>query len=292
MRSVLHKLQRKSGKVSLSAISKFTWIMPTYFVLILFAIIIAFPLFFMVSLSLQSFQEVSHFPPIIIPSSFQFGNYVTLFERIPLFPRYLLNSFIFAGSIVVGHLFLSSLTGYIFAKFNFPFKRAIITFVLISLLFPGNLRVIPLYSFMVKLGLVNTYAGLIIPFIVGPFTIFIMYRFISSIPTEIMEVARIDGASEPRIFLSIILPLAKPALVVVTIFQFTFRWNMYLWPLVMTRGKLRTLPVVVAQFKGTESFFRWNLIGTACILLLIPSFLIFIFLQRYITRGTAGALKF
>jgi len=292
MLSVFHKSWRKSGGVSSSLISNFNWMVPTYIILILFAIGTVFPLFFVLSLSLQSFQEASHFPPIIWPLSPKFSNYSTLFERIPLFPRYLINTSIFAGCIVIGHLFLSSLTGYIFAKFNFPFKRVIITFILLSLLFPGNLRVIPLYCLMVKLGLVNTYAGLIVPYLVGPFTIFIMYRYISSIPTEIIEAARIDGASELYIFLSLILPLAKPALTVVALFQFTFRWNMYLWPLVMTRGEMRTLPVVIAQFKGTESFVRWNLIATACIFFLIPTFLIFIFLQRYITRGTSGAIKF
>jgi len=161
------------------------------------------------------------------------------------------------------------------------------------MLFPANLRAIPLYILVVKLGLVNSYAGLIIPFLTGGFTIFIMRQYILSIPTELIEAARADGASEFGIFLGIIFPLAKPALTVLAIFQFTLRWNMLLWPLIVARGDLMTLPVVVAQLKGTtERFAYWNLIGAGSMLLLFPTFVLFLLLQRYIIKGTQGAIKF
>lgn len=294
MFSVFHRFQIKGSNKSRSSVTFGSgWnIVITYIILILFAVIIVFPLFFVVSLSFQSAKEAFRFPPTILPHSLRFSNYITLFEKIELFYRYILNSFIFAGTLTISQLFLSSLAGYVLAKFNFPFKRFVTIFVLGAMLFPVNLRAIPLYILIVKLGLLDSYAGLIFPFLVGPFTVFIMRSYILSIPTELIEAARADGASEFGIFLKIILPLSKPALTVVAIFQFSLRWNMLLWPLIVTRGNLKTLPVVVAGLKSAEQFTQWNLIGAASVLLLLPTFTVFLLLQRYIVKGTAGALKF
>lgn len=294
MSSVFRKFQRKDSSKYRSPINLgAVWHIATYTVLILFAVIVGFPLFFVASLSLQSLKEVAQFPPTIVPHSLRFTNYVTLFTEYGPFPRYILNSFIFAGTLTISHMFLSSLAGYILAKFDFPFKHVIVVFVLSSMLFPANLRAIPLYTLVVKLGWVGSYAGLITPFLTGGFTIFLMRQYIVSIPTELIEAARVDGSSELGIFVRIIFPLAKPALMVLAIFQFTLRWNMLLWPLLVARGDLMTLPVVIAQLKGSiEEMTYWNLIGAGSMILLLPTFALFLLLQRHIVKGTMGAVKF
>jgi len=263
-----------------------------YVILILFAAIVIFPLFYVISISLQSFQEVSKFPPTIVPQVPKFTNYVTLFNM-GHFSRFLLNSFIFAGSLTISHMFFSSLAGYVLAKFEFPFKKTITLLVLISMMFPVNMRAIPLYTLIVKLRLAGTYTGLIIPFLTGGFTIFIMRQYIvSAIPDAFIDAARLDGSSEFKIFWTIVLPLAKPALAVVAILQFVLRWNMFLWPLIVARGELKTLPVALAGLKESERFVQWNIIGAGCVFLIIPTLILFLIFQRFIISQTGGGLKF
>lgn len=264
----------------------------SYVVLSMLAVIIIFPLFYIISVSLQSFNEVSKYPPTIIPQVLKFTNYITLF-KMGHFARFLLNSLIFAGSLTISHMFLSSLAGYVLAKFEFPFKRTITLLVLTSMMFPVNMRVIPVYTLIVKLRLAGTYTGLIIPFLTGGFTIFIMRQYIvSAIPDAFIDAARLDGASEFKIFWTIVLPLAKPALAVVAIFQFVLRWNMFLWPLVITTSELQTLPVALAGLKESERFVQWNIIGAGCVFLIVPTLTLFLIFQRFIISETGEGLKF
>lgn len=262
-----------------------------YCLLVVISFCIGFPFVFMASLSLQSPQEVSKFPPTLIPKPIQWYNYIEIFKLFPV-SRYLLNSFLFALGITFGHLCLSSMTGYALAKLRIPLTHVFSIFFLSNMFFPETLRIIPMYVMVTRLGWFNTYQGLIVPFLTGGFTIFLMRQYTLSVPNELMDAARIDGASEIKIFLRIILPIAKPALGTIAIFQFIYRWNCLMWPLIVTRADHSTLSVAVSQLRTTELFTPWNLVATTSILLFLPALFVFLFTQRSLIQMLGGGLKY
>lgn len=244
------------------------------------------PLLYMVSLSLQSDADIFAGSVVLWPSDPQFGNFITLFERVP-FARFLLNSFIMAGGATLAHLIIDPLTGYVFAKYNFWFKRTLFVTILATLMIPFFVRLIPLYVMFSQIGWLNTYQGLIMPFLTSAFGIFLMRQFFQPLPDDLIEAARVDGASELRIYVQIMLPQVKPALAVLTLFTFTFQWNEFLWPLLATSTtEMRTGPIGLALF-NQEYFTQWNLTGAGAVVLFIPTAVIFIVTQRYIVQGIA-----
>lgn len=244
------------------------------------------PLAYMISLSLQSSADIFSGNPVLWPSTMHLDNFVTLFERAP-FGRFFLNSVVMAGLITVSHLILDPLAGYAFAKFEFPFKRTLFIVVLATLMIPFFVRMIPVYVMFSTIGWLDSYKALVVPFLCDAYGIFLMRQFIEPLPNELIDAARVDGASELRIYLRVILPQTKPALAVLALFTFVFQWNNFLWPLIATSTTaMRTMPVGLTLF-NQEYFTQWNLTAAGSVVLFIPTAVLFFFTQRYLVRGIA-----
>lgn len=255
-----------------------------YGVLAVAVILAIFPFLYMVSLSLQSDADLFSGVPVIIPSQLQFSNYVDIWERAP-FARFVLNSFIIAGGITVLHLIFDPLVGYVFAKMQFPGKKPMFAALLSTLMLPFFIRMIPLYILTAGMGWLNTYQGLIMPFAMSAYGIFLMRQFILPIPDELIDAARIDGAGELRIFVSIILPQIRPALATLGLLTFVFQFNEFLWPLiVVSTTEMRPITTGLTLF-NQEFFTAWNLTATGGVILFLPSFVLFLFTQRYFIRS-------
>jgi multiple sugar transport system permease protein len=263
----------------------------SYVVLVLMCAATLLPLAYMVSLSLQTEAETLAGEPVLWPATLQFGNFVELFQRAP-FAHFIVNSMVVAGGITLAHLLFDPLVGYVFAKFRFPFRNTLFVLLLATLMVPFFVRMIPLYVMMANAGWLNSYQGLISPFLMDAFGIFLMRQFIAPIPNDLIQAARIDGASELRVYVSVILPQVKPALAVLGLFTFVFQWNEFLWPLVATTTEeMRTIPVGLTLF-NQEYFTLWNLTAAGSVILFVPTVLLFAFSQRYFVRGiTLSGLK-
>ena len=255
-----------------------------YGVLAVAVLLAIFPFLYMVSLSLQSDADLYSGVPVIIPSVLQFSNYVDIWERAP-FARFVLNSFIIAGGITALHLIFDPLIGYVFAKMEFPGRKPMFAALLATLMLPFFIRMIPLYLLTAEMGWLNTYQGLIMPFAMSAYGIFLMRQFILPIPDELIDAARIDGAGELRIFFSIILPQIRPALATLALLTFVFQFNEFLWPLiVVSTTEMRPITTGLTLF-NQEFFTAWNLTATGGVILFLPSFVLFLFTQRYFIRS-------
>ncbi|WP_106537496.1 carbohydrate ABC transporter permease [Haloactinopolyspora alba] len=263
----------------------------SYGVLGVVGAITVLPLLYMGALSLQTEAETLSANPVLWPETPQFGNYAELFERAP-FGNFIINSIVVTGGITVAHLVFDPLVGYVFAKFRFPLRNTLFIALLTTLMMPLFVRMIPLYVMMSNLGWLNSYQALIVPFLMDAFGIFLMRQFIQPIPDDLIQAARIDGASELRIYARVILPQVKPALAVLGLFTFVFQWNEFLWPLVATTTEdMRTIPVGLTLF-NQEYFTLWHLTAAGSVILFVPTVLLFLFSQRYFVRGiTLSGLK-
>lgn len=263
----------------------------SYVVLIVVSAVTVVPLLYMGALSLQTEAETLSADPVLWPQTPQFGNYTELFERAP-FGHFIVNSLVVAGGITLAHLIFDPLVGYVFAKFRFPLRNTLFMALLATLMMPLFVRMIPLYVMMSNLGWLNSYQALIVPFLMDAFGIFLMRQFIQPIPDDLIQAARIDGASELRIYARVILPQVKPALAVLGLFTFVFQWNEFLWPLIATTTeKMRTIPVGLTLF-NQEYFTLWHLTAAGSVILFVPTVLLFLFSQRYFVRGiTLSGLK-
>lgn len=256
----------------------------SYAVMALAVLLAIFPFVYMVSLSLQSDADLMSGLPVLIPPVLQFSNYVDIWQKAP-FARFVINSFIIAGGITALHLIFDPLVGYVFAKMDFPGKRLMFGAVLSTLMLPFFIRMIPLYVLTAKMGWINTYPGLIVPFAMSAYGIFLMRQFIQPIPDELIEAARIDGASDLRIFVSIVLPLIRPGLATLALLTFAFQFNEFLWPLVVvSTTEMRPITTGLTLF-NQEFFTAWNLTSTGGVILFLPSFVLFLFTQRYFVRS-------
>jgi multiple sugar transport system permease protein len=255
-----------------------------YGVLGLAVLLAMFPFLYMISLSLQSDADLFSGVPVLIPTSLQFTNYVDIWQKAP-FARFVLNSFIIAGGITALHLIFDPLIGYVFAKMEFPGKRTMFAGLLATLMLPFFIRMIPLYILTAKMGWLNTYQGLIMPFAMSAYGIFLMRQFILPIPSELIDAARIDGAGDLRIFFDIVLPAIRPALATLALLTFVFQFNEFLWPLVVvSTTEMRPITTGLTLF-NQEFFTQWNLTATGGVILFLPSFLLFLFAQRYFIRS-------
>jgi multiple sugar transport system permease protein len=257
-----------------------------YLVLIVGAFLTVIPFLFTFMSSFKSLEEIRQIPPTLFPEEFTTANYDTVLNDpdLPLLVFYR-NSAIVALSNVVLTLFTSSLLGYIFAKFEFRGKRILFYYILSQLMIPFQVTMIPSYLILVQFGLLNNLLGLIIPSGINAFGIFLMRQFMLTIPNELVEAARVDGASEWRIFLQIVMPQVSPALATLGILTFMFNWNAYLWPIiVLTEQRVRTLPIIL-QWYTTQNAQQTNLSMAAAVLVMMPVLIVFILLQRWIIRG-------
>lgn len=259
-----------------------------YVLLIGGSLVMLAPLIWMVLASFKTLPEILKVPPTVLPESFNLDNFRTVLSDTE-FPRYFLNSTIVAVVSVFSVLLTSSMAGYAFAKFQFPGRNVLFVLVLATLMIPFQVRVIPLYVLTNELGLLDTYPGMVLPGLVDAFGIFLMRQFMMAIPDDLIHAARVDGASETRIFVSIVLPLAKPALSALAIFTLVASWESFLWPLLVVSSPDKfTLPLGLAQFSG-RYISRVDLQMAASTLTILPLLIAFLILQRRFIEGLATA---
>ena len=243
------------------------------------------PFLWMVISSIKPEAEVRAVPPTWWPETVTLDNYETLFRKLD-FPVYFLNSTLVALAVTVGNVVFGSMLGYALAKLDFPGKRAMFGLVLMTLMIPGVVTFVPLFLLTTNLGLANTLPGMFLPFLAGPFGVFLMRQFISGLPDELIQAARVDGAGELRIFFSIILPLCGPALATLGILSFLTSWNNFLWPLVVAQTEDKyTLPVALALYSVGQNATKYGLLLAGAVVVVIPVIAVFLALQRYIMQG-------
>lgn len=262
-----------------------------YVVLFAFAIIFLAPFIFAIANSFKTAPQIAQQPLSLIPNPFTLENYQKLTQGAANVPRWTINSLIFAGAVTIGRVILCSMAGYALARLNFPGRNLIFLGVLATMMIPGVVLLIPRFIILKQLSLLSTYQGGILPIIVDAFGIFLMKQFFESIPTEVEEAARIDGATPAQIFWRVSLPMATAPLTALTIFAFQGTWNELqhflialgptardLWPLTVGLATLRGAGV------GQQLDFGLFLAGS--LLMTLPMALIFIFFQRYFVEGS------
>ncbi|HGF7498362.1 TPA: carbohydrate ABC transporter permease [Enterococcus faecium] len=249
-------------------------------------LVIAFPFLWLIISSFKHEKDIISFPPRIFADSYTLDNYIKVWTTIPLLD-YIKNTMIFAGGTVITSVFFDSLAGYAFARMRFKGKSVLFYFVLLTMMIPFQVFMIPLFIEVNLLGMLDTYAGLIIPRMTTAFGIFMMRSFFITLPDSLEEAARIDGLSEFNIFLKIMLPLSKPTLLSLGIFTLMNSWNDLLYPLILTSSsKMRTLPAGLALFTGQNiSFYGPVMAGT--VISMLPLLVVYIFAQKYFVQGTA-----
>jgi len=260
-----------------------------YIVVLIIGIFMVVPLFWLVSASLMTLNEFISIPPKWIPAHPQWNNYLAVIKKIP-FLNYYVNSFVVAGSITILVLITSSMAGYAFAKLNFFGKRILFRFTLSTMMFPIFVFLVPVFYLVTIFGWRENYLSLIIPLAVSGYGIFLMRQFIIAIPSDILDAAKIDGASQFVIFSRIIIPLMKPALATLAILTFISQWNYLLWPLIITSFSpwMTTIPVGLAKVNftfGGMAYRDQNLVLAGLVLQIIPVIALFLYLQRYYVKG-------
>ncbi|HEX9018759.1 MAG TPA: carbohydrate ABC transporter permease [Anaerolineaceae bacterium] len=260
----------------------------TYAVLVLLGAWMLLPFFWMLSASLMTTQEIISTPPPLLPSNPQFHNYAEVSRVIPLARAYI-NSMVVTFFTVIGILFTSSIAGYAFAKYEFRGRDVMFSLVLATMMIPFFVILIPVFYIVRQFNGLDHYSGLILPGIVSAYGIFMMRQFIMGLPDDLLDAARIDGASEFRIYSQIILPLSGPALVTLGVFNLVGVWNAFLWPLLVAQSRdLMTVPLALNSLRtyGAEAKVL-NLQMAGTVLGVIPTLILFVWLQRYFTRGIA-----
>ena len=256
----------------------------TYALAITLGVSMLVPFLWMISTSLMDEFEVFQFPPRLVPSDPVWSNYPNALTAVP-FGRFFLNSAIMSLFIVSGHLVSASTAGYAFARLRFPGRDKVFILFLANLMVPIIVLLIPRFLLVNALGWVDTYAGLIVTELVGVWGIFLMRQYFLSIPRELEDAARIDGANEWHVFWRVALPLAKPAIATVALFSFVETWKSFLWPLIVTRSMaMRPVEVGIAAFHSLY-FSNWPYQMAAAVTAVIPILILFLFTQRYFVQG-------
>jgi len=250
------------------------------------ALVICIPLIWMVSSSLKAPDKIFTVPVQWIPTDFRWQNYQEAMEFAP-FGRYFFNSIVVSTSTTLLNLFFCSLAAYGFAKYDFPGKNLLFVFVLATMMIPFHVVIVPLFILMRDLHWLNTYQVLIVPGMMSAFGIFLLRQSIMTLPSELFDAARIDGASELGTYFRIVLPLSKGPLAALAVFIFLDSWNSLLWPLVTTSNDdYRVLAVGLTQFQTVHGT-KYHLMMAASTLVVIPMLIVFFFLQRYFIKGIA-----
>ncbi|HZQ99894.1 MAG TPA: carbohydrate ABC transporter permease [Chloroflexota bacterium] len=273
-----------------------------HLVLVLVAIVVVFPFYWMISTSLKTLQEALRVPPVVFPTMPQLGNYPTAFRAAP-FPRYFLNTAFVAGLTTLLSLLFSSLAAFAFAKMRFPGRQVLFLGMLATLMVPFEVQLIPDFVIIRHLpllggndvwgnggkGLYDTYWAQIVPWAASPFGVFLMRQFFLSLPNDFYEAAQLDGATRFVFFSQVALPLARPALITAGLFGFLGSWNALLWPLVVTSSpEVRPIQVGLATF-STEQGTQYHLLMAAATLVMLPVVVLYLVAQRQFTEGVASS---
>ena len=233
-------------------------------------VVMAFPFFWMISTAFKTLQETTMFPPGLLPASLRWENFATVFKTISV-DRYLVNSLIVCISIVFLQYLIIVPAAYSLSKYDYKAKPLFFALVMLGQMIPMQITFLPIYFMFSKMGLTDTYTALIIPFISNPFGIFLLRQYFMQVPTEVIEAARLDDASDLKIMFKIMMPMAKSALITLGLLSFITNWNNYFWPLIMTsKEAYRTLPIGIALLKDSDNLQQWNVIMAGNLLLVLP----------------------
>jgi multiple sugar transport system permease protein len=245
------------------------------------------PFLWMLSSAFKSEADIRKIPPDLIPVSPTLANYRELFSSLD-FTSMFANSVIVALSVTAGNLLFCSMLGYALAKLEFRGQRAVFGLVMATLMVPGLVTFVPLYVLVANMKLTGSLLGLILPFLATPFGVFLMRQFISTLPDELIDAARVDGCRELAIFWKIILPLTRPALATLGIITFLGSWNNFLWPLVVAQNESQyTLPVGLALASSGQDFTRFGVLLAGAVVVLLPVTIVFLLFQRHFVAGIA-----
>ncbi|CAA9575352.1 MAG: N-Acetyl-D-glucosamine ABC transport system, permease protein 2 [uncultured Thermomicrobiales bacterium] len=248
------------------------------------SLVFVLPLLLMLAAAFKPSAEILQSPPTLLPQSPTLDNFRTVLAEAP-YGAWYRNSLVVAGAVTFLAMATSALGGYIFAKFEFPLKKPLFALVLATLMIPFPVLLIPNYLVANRLGLLNSLWALILPGVVSAFGIFLVRQFVAGIPSDLIEAARLDGASEWAIFLRIVVPLVRPALAALGVFTFLASWNDYLWPLVAINDlEKSTLPLALTFFNSVNAT-RYDLVMAAATMAVVPVLVVFLIFQRQIVKA-------
>ena len=265
----------------------------------LLALGLLFPLAMTASVSLQTMEEVYSASPVIIPSEFRFSNYAEALKNGDWLHYFKNSAFVTLFTVAVS-LLINSMAGYVFARIPFRGRNALFALILLGMMVPAQVTLIPVFSLLRHMGflgggtsgLINTFAGLVLPYIAGSFGVFLCRQFYISFPYELDDAAMIDGCGRFETYLRIYLPLSGPVLASLGVLKFTGTWNEYTWPLVSTSGeRLKTVQLALTSFRD-EGEIYWNLLMAATLVVSLPIYVVFFFAQKHFIKGLlAGSIK-
>lgn len=259
-----------------------------YAIVTLGALTMLIPFLWMLSTSLKTAPETIKVPPIWIPKHLQWGNYIKAWHQAP-FAQYFVNSVIVTTVTTIGQLFTSILAAFAFARLRFFGKNLIFIIFLGTMMIPGEMLIIPNFVTLSKLGMINHYAALIVPWLASFFTVFTLRQAFASTPDQIYYAAKIDGASDWKYLWTVLVPMSKSTITAVTVLQVIGSWNSFMWPLIVTNTEnMRTLPVGLQAFT-TDAGTEYQLLMAASTFVIIPMVILYIFLQKYIIAGISKA---
>lgn len=260
----------------------------SYVALALVTFLMIFPLIIVVIVSFTPNAVTQTWPPKIIPSAWTLDNYTSLFQRLPI-GRELLNTIVFAGAVTIISVFFDSLAAYGLSRVDFKGRGILLAVLIATMMIPAMALLIPVYKLLGSMGLVNSYLGIIIPRMADVGGIFLLCQFFISIPKDLDNAARIDGAGEFRIFAQIILPNAVPAILTVGMFNFMGNWNDLLWPLIMTsKPETRTITAGLAMLTGhSSSVTPYGVVMAGALISALPLLIVFFFVQKRFVEGIA-----
>ena len=248
-------------------------------------VIMAFPFLWMISASFQTLQETIAVPPTLIPGQFNFDNFKEVFKTVSVW-QYLRNSLIVCTCVVFLQYLIIVPAAYSLAKIDYKAKPLMFALVMVGQMIPMQITFLPIYFMFSKANLMDTYTALIVPFISNPFGIFLLRQYFMQVPSEVIEAAKLDDASDIKIMFKIMMPMVKSALVTIGLLSFISNWNGYFWPLIMTnKDAFRTLPIGIALLKDADSLQRWNVIMAGNLLLVLPMLLLYILASKKIRNA-------
>lgn len=258
---------------------------------LIIGLIIISPIIYGLSISLMNSDEISSYPPKLFPSSINFDNYKQVLESVPIL-QFILNSFFVSLSVTVGQIVTSCLAAYAFSYFNFKGKNLLFILCLSTLMIPSESTIIANYLTIAKMGWTDSYAGLIVPFLVSAMGIFLIRQFYLTVPKELKEASTLDGCSNLRFFIKVLLPMSKSVMASLGVYTFLNTWNQYMWPLLVTNApEKRTVQIGISMLQFAESQ-NIGVVFAGVIMIILPSIVIFIIGQKQLIKGiTSGAVK-
>jgi sn-glycerol 3-phosphate transport system permease protein len=273
-----------------------TWI--SYIVLTIGVAIVAFPVYVTLVASTRTAQEVLQAPMPLTPGTHMIENYAAVLahgagESGAGVGRMMVNSLVSALVIAIGKIAISLLSAFAIVYFRFPFRRFFFWMIFVTLMLPVEVRILPTYKVVADLGMLDTYAGLTIPLIASATATFLFRQFFLTIPDELAEAARIDGAGPMRFFWDVVVPLSRPNIAALFVILFIFGWNQYLWPLLVTTDESMYTTVIGIKRKiaGGEAATEWNLVMATAILALLPPALVVVLMQKWFVKGLVDSEK-